>query len=437
MRSNRAVVFAAYRRRRIIAALNAFRHIAGNLHAEQVALRDIAAQFATPCYVYSRAALEQNWRAFDAAFGDHPHRICYAVKANGNLAVLDILARLGCGFDIVSGGELRRVLAAGGAPDKIIFSGVGKQDWEIREALAAGVGCFNIESISELRALSTIAAAQKKIAAVSVRLNPDVDAKTHPYISTGLRENKFGLAAADAITAYRTAHTDPNLRVIGVACHIGSQLTDIAPFVDALNRVLDFVEKLAADGIDIAHIDFGGGLGVRYRDETPPSAAQYAAAIVAQVKQRNPKLSITIEPGRAIVGDAGILLTRALYLKHGMAANFCVVDAGMNDFIRPALYAADHEIVEVAPPNIEAAKYDVVGPVCESSDFLAKNRALKVREGDLLAIKTAGAYCAAMTSNYNARPRPAEVMVCGDAIHLIRARESLEDLYRGEAVLPT
>ncbi len=382
-----------------------FHYIDGHLHAEQTPLRDIAARVGTPCYVYSRATLERHWRAFDAAFGDYPHRICYAVKANGNLAVLNLLARLGCGFDIVSGGELRRVLAAGGDPANTIFSGVGKQAWEIREALNAGISCFNIESEGELRSLSEIAAAHGKIAAISVRLNPDVDAKTHPYISTGLRENKFGLSAQRALAVYQQARADPNLRISGVACHIGSQLTELAPYQDALTRLLDFVDQLEAIGIEIEHLDFGGGLGVRYRDETPPSPAEYGEVILQQLRARKKQLPITIEPGRAIVGNAGILLTRVTYLKHGDAVNFCVVDAGMNDLLRPALYQAYQEIIEVdidarQDPAIESVKgvestdaveYDVVGPVCESSDLLGKQRRLKVHEFDLLAVRTSGA----------------------------------------------
>ena len=417
-----------------------FNYIDGHLHAEQVPLQSIAARFGTPCYIYSRATLERHWRAFDNALGDHPHRICYAVKANGNLAVLNLLARLGSGFDIVSGGELRRVLAAGGAADKTIFSGVGKQAWEIREALEAGISCFNIESEGELRAISDIAGELGRVADISVRLNPDVDAKTHPYISTGLRENKFGLSAERALAVYRQAQADPNLRIAGVACHIGSQLTELAPYKDAMGCVLDFVDQLEAIGIDIEHIDFGGGLGVRYSDEAPPSPAEYGAAIIEQIANhfdRKKQLPVTIEPGRAIVGNAGVLLTRVNYLKHGDASNFCVVDAGMNDLIRPALYRAYQEIIEVAQqPAVEAVEYDVVGPVCESSDFLGKARALKVRAGDLLAVRTSGAYGAVMSSNYNARPRPAEVMVDGDEFHLIKKRESIEALYRDEYILP-
>ena len=430
-----------------------FHYIDGHLHAEQTPLRDIAARVGTPCYVYSRATLERHWRAFDDALGNHPHRICYSVKANGNLAVLEVLARLGSGFDIVSGGELRRVIAAGTeAADKTIFSGVGKQRWEIREALEAGIRCFNIESEGELRRISDIAGQQGRVAAISVRLNPDVDANTHPYISTGLRENKFGLAAERALAVYRHAQSDPNIRISGVACHIGSQLTDLAPYKDALRRVLEFVDRLEASGIEIEHIDFGGGLGVRYCAETPPSPAEYGAAILEQVRARKKILPVVIEPGRAIAANAGVLLTRVVCLKRGGGggadgggADFCVVDAGMNDLIRPALYQAHQEIVEVEQqPSAPERLYDVVGPVCESSDFLGKARRLKVHEAQpgaeseasLLAVRTAGAYGAVMSSNYNARPRPAEVMVDGGEFHLVRKRESLDALYRDESVLP-
>lgn len=416
----------------------------GALHAERVPLADIARAAGTPCYVYSRATLERNWRAFDAAFGNHPHRICYAVKANGNLAVLNVLARLNSGFDIVSGGELRRVLAAGGAARRIIFSGVGKQDWEIRAALDAGIACFNLESEDELHRISAAAADMKKVAAVSVRLNPDVDANTHPYISTGLRENKFGLAPARAMALYKRAHADANIRISGIACHIGSQLTDLAPYRDALARVLEFAAKLDAAGIGIGHLDFGGGLGVRYHAETPPTPAAYVGMILEQVaaheRARRAPLPVTIEPGRAIAAAAGVLVTRVLGVKRGApggGADFCIVDAGMNDLIRPALYQARQDIVEVARrADAPARVVDVVGPVCESGDFLGRARRLRVREGDLLAVRMAGAYGAVMASNYNARPRPAEVMVDGEAFHIARKREKVEEIYRGESVLP-
>lgn len=420
-----------------------FHRLDGQMHAEQVPLVDIARAAGTPCYVYSRATLQRQWRAFDAAFGNHPHRICYAVKANGNLAVLNVLARLGSGFDIVSGGELRRVLAAGGDADKIIFSGVGKLDWEIRAALKAGIACFNIESEDELQRISAAASKMKKIAPVSVRLNPDVDANTHPYISTGLRENKFGLAESRAFAVYKRARDDANLRIEGIACHIGSQLTDLAPYRDALQRVLEFVARLTNAGIDLNHLDFGGGLGVRYHAEAPPAPADYVAAILEQVAafetEHGKRLPVTIEPGRAIAAHAGVLLTRVLGVKRGPGDNnFCIVDAGMNDFIRPALYQSHHDITTVDRQDNDAPArvVDVVGPVCESGDFLGKSRRLQAREGDLLAVRAAGAYGAVFASNYNARPRPAEVMVDGDAFHIVRTRESVDALYRDESLLP-
>lgn len=420
-----------------------FHRIDGHLHAEQAPLADIARAAGTPCYVYSRATLQRQWRAFDAAFGNHPHRICYAVKANGNLAVLNVLARLGGGFDIVSGGELRRVLAAGGAASQTIFSGVGKQEPEIREALTAGIATFNIESEDELQLISAAAADLKKIAPVSVRLNPDVDANTHPYISTGLRENKFGLPESRAFAVYKRARDDANIRIEGVACHIGSQLLDLAPYRDALSRVLEFIARLESAGIAIDHLDFGGGLGVRYHAETPPSPADYVAAILEQVaafeNAHGRRLPVTIEPGRAIAAPAGVLLTRVLGVKRGPGDNnFCIVDAAMNDFIRPALYQSHHDIVEVdrRANDAPARVLDVAGPVCESGDFLGKARQLQARAGDLLAVRAAGAYGAVMASNYNARPRPAEVMVDGDAFHIVRMRESIDALYRGESMLP-
>ena len=414
-----------------------FHYVDGHLHAEQVSLQEIALQVGTPCYVYSRATLERHWHAFDNAFGDYPHRICYAVKANGNLAVLNLFARLGSGFDIVSGGELRRVIAAAGDPAKTIFSGVGKQAWEIREALNAEISSFNIESEGELDRISDIAGQLGKVATISVRLNPDVDARTHPYISTGLRENKFGLAPDRAMAVYQQAMVDSHLQIGGVACHIGSQLTELGPYRDALQRILEFVDQAESRGIEIEHIDFGGGLGVRYSDESPPSPAQYGEIIMEQIRTRKKQLPIVIEPGRAIVGNAGILLTRVNYLKRGEKSSFCVVDAGMNDLIRPALYQAYQEIIEVDQNRPgTAVNYDVVGPVCESSDFLGKERHLKVGESDLLAVRTSGAYAAVMSSNYNARPRPAEIMVDGDRFHVVKKRETLEALYHGESVLP-
>ena len=414
-----------------------FQYQDGRLFAEQVPLDRIAKQVGTPCYVYSRATLERHWHAFDDAFGDYPHMVCYAVKANGNLAILDLLARLGSGFDIVSGGELRRVLAAGGDPSKIVFSGVCKQSWELEEALEAGVKCFNIESEGELENLSEIATRLDKVAPISVRINPDVDAKTHPYISTGLHNNKFGLPVDAAMAVYRTASQDQNIRISGVACHIGSQLTELGPYNDALGRVLDFIETLESNGIKIDHIDFGGGLGVRYFDETPPSPAEYWEILRKQLTSRAISLPITIEPGRAIVGNAGILLTKVNFLKCSASTRFCIVDAGMNDLIRPALYQAYQEIVPVSQhAEVKPDRYDVVGPICESGDFLGKDRVLAVEPDDLLAVRTAGAYSAVMASNYNARPRPAEVMVDGGQFHVVRERESLDQLFQGERSFP-
>ncbi len=414
-----------------------FEHKNRQLFAEQVALGDIAEQVGTPCFVYSRATLERHWNAFNNAFGGYPHQICYAVKANGNLAILNLLARLGSGFDIVSAGELMRVIEAGGDPAKTIFSGVCKQNWEIRNALQAGVGCFNIESEGELQRLSAIAGESGVQPRISIRINPDVDAKTHPYISTGLRENKFGLSPDKALAIYKQAAKDKNIQIHGVACHIGSQLTDLLPFKDALKRTLYFVDQLERIGIEINHLDFGGGLGVRYRDEQPPSVDEYGQMLLDQLKPRTRQIPVTIEPGRAIIANAGILLTRVHYIKKGEASNFCIVDAGMNDLIRPALYQAYQEIVEVDKTSqVDAEVYDIVGPVCESSDFLGKQRRLSVAENDLLAVRTAGAYGAVMSSNYNARPRPAEVMVDGDNFYIIKPRETLESLYQGEQILP-
>ena len=407
------------------------------LHAEEVPLPDIAEAVGTPCYIYSRRTIERHWRAFDDAFEDYPHDIFYAVKANSNLAVLNLLARLGSGFDIVSGGELERVIAAGGDPSRIVFSGVCKLDWEIERALSAGISSFNIESDGELERISRAAARLGKVARIAVRINPDVDARTHPYISTGLRDNKFGLNPQKALEVYRTAAADPHIEVHGIACHIGSQLTDMGPYQDALSRILSFVEKLAQEGIAIGQIDFGGGLGVRYSDEEPPSPRDYWLGLLDRLRDRETPIPVAIEPGRAIMANAGVLLTRVCYLKQGDSSRFCIVDAGMNDLIRPALYQAYQEIVPVRQrPELPEHNWDVVGPVCESSDFLGKDRPLAVEENDLVAVRSAGAYCAVMSSNYNARPRAAEVLVDGDRFHLVRARESLEALYAGESVLP-
>ena len=407
----------------------------GGLHLEQRALEDLARRFGTPLYVYSRAAVENAFRAFDSAFGAAPHLICYAVKANSSLAVLNLLARLGAGFDIVSGGELARVLRAGGAAERIVFSGVGKTAEEMRAALAAGIRCFNIESAAELTRLNAVAGALGRQAPVSLRVNPDVDAGTHPYISTGLKENKFGIPIGDALALYRAARQLPHVRVTGVDCHIGSQLTDAAPFSDAVRRVLWLADQLAAEGIALEHLDFGGGLGIRYRDETPPTPRDWVAALLREAGGSG--LPLLLEPGRAIVGNAGLLLTRVEYLKHTPDKSFAIVDAAMNDLIRPALYEAWHEIVPVRPRQAAATRrYDVVGPVCETGDFLGQDRELALDEGDLLAVLSAGAYGFAMSSNYNARPRAAEVMVDGAAAYLIRPRETLEQLWAGEALLP-
>lgn len=397
------------------------------LHAEGVPLSAIAARFGTPCWVYSRAALTEAYHAYDRALGRHPHLICYAMKANSNLAVLDVLARLGSGFDIVSGGELQRVLAAGGDPRKVVFSGVGKSETEMRFALETGILCFNVESRSELLRLSGVAAAMNRTAAISLRVNPDVDAGTHPYISTGLRKNKFGIAYEEAFALYREAAGLPGIRVTGIDCHIGSQITDVAPFVDALDKVLALVDRLADAGIVLEHIDLGGGLGIRYRDEAPPQPDAYIAALLERYGDR--PQALLFEPGRNLIGNAGLLLTRVEYLKHGVEKNFAIIDAAMNDLIRPVLYEAHHEIVPVRPRADATEVFDIVGPVCESGDFLGQDRPLALAEGDLLAVLSAGAYGMAMSSNYNTRTRAAEVMVDGGAVHLIRERESVPSLY--------
>jgi diaminopimelate decarboxylase len=408
----------------------------GCLRAEDVDLGDIARRVGTPCYVYSRATLERHWRVFDAALGARAHLICYAVKANSSLAVLQVLANLGSGFDIVSIGELQRVLQARGDPARVVFSGVGKRDDEMQRALQAGIRCFNVESANELHRLNEVAGKCGVTAPVSLRVNPDVDARTHPYISTGLRENKFGIAIDTALETYREAATLPHLRVTGIDCHIGSQLTDTRPFVDALERVLRLVSKLQEEGIRLQHIDLGGGLGIRYREQdTPPSPDDYVHALLA--KLRGSPLEILLEPGRAIAGNAGILLTRVEYLKHTADRHFAIVDAAMNDLQRPALYDAWHDIIPVQPRQDEPTLcYDVVGPVCETGDFLGKQRQLALAAKDILAVRSAGAYGFSMSSNYNSRPRAAEVMVDGARLHIIRERETLEDLYRGEHLLP-
>ncbi len=405
------------------------------LFAEQVSMTEIASHFGTPCYVYSKATLERHWHAFNDAFGNYPHLICYAVKANSNLAVLNVLAQLGSGFDIVSVGELERVLEAGGLPENIVFSGVGKRSDELLRALEVGIRCFNIEVQEELFRLDRLAASLNCKAPVSIRVNPDVDAHTHPYIATGLKGNKFGIDIRDATQVYRQASQLKNIEVKGIDCHIGSQLTDVAPFIDALQRVLNLVDSLAELNIPIQHIDIGGGLGIRYKDEVPPEPGDYARSLFDQLGQR--KLEVLLEPGRAIAGNSGILLTQVEYLKPTRDKQFAIVDSAMNDLIRPSLYDAWQEIIPVNKnsPATECC-YDIVGPVCETGDFLGKARTLKISEGDLLAIRSAGAYGFTMSSNYNSRPRAAEVMVDGDRMHLIRKRESISSLWAGERVLP-
>jgi diaminopimelate decarboxylase len=410
-----------------------FEYRDGELHAEQVPLAAIAERYGTPCYVYSRATLERHWRAFDKAFAGRPHLVCYAVKANSNLAVLNVLARLGSGFDIVSVGELERVLAAGGDPAKIVFSGVGKREDELRRALEAGIRCFNVEVPGELDRLNRIAGEMGAKAPISLRVNPDVDARTHPYISTGLRENKFGIDVEDALHHYRRAAEMPNLQVVGIDCHIGSQLTSLTPFIDALERVLVLARKLEGEGIAVHHLDIGGGLGIRYRDEQPPEPAEYAAALSERLAGLD--YEVLMEPGRAIVGNAGVLLTRVEYLKRNRLKNFAIVDAAMNDLIRPSLYEAWQAIIPVRPSDTAPKQvYDIVGPVCETGDFLGKERELALREGDLLAVRSAGAYGFSMSSNYNSRPRPAEVLADGDRAFLVREREELSGLFRGETL---
>ena len=414
--------------------MNAFQLKDGVLHAEEVALSQIATEYGTPCYVYSRAALTSAFRQFDAGFSGHDHLVCYAVKANPNLAILNLFAKLGAGFDIVSGGELARVLAAGGDPGKVVFSGVGKTADEMRAALDAGIFCFNVESEAELDRLNAVAGTMGKRAPVSLRVNPNVDAKTHPYISTGLKNNKFGVAYEQAVALYRRAASLPNLDVHGIDCHIGSQLTELSPFLDALDRVLVLVDQLEAEGITMRHLDIGGGIGIRYTDETPPDFAVYAAAILQKLAGR--KLRLVMEPGRALVGNAGVLLTAVEYLKHGESKNFAIVDAAMNDLMRPALYDAYHEIQAVCPQPGAVEQYEIVGPVCESGDFLGHDRSLALRQGDVLAILSAGAYGMSMSSNYNTRARAAEVMVDGTSVHLVRERESVATLFALEKIIP-
>jgi diaminopimelate decarboxylase len=407
----------------------------GQLWAENVALSQLAEQYGTPLYVYSRATLERHWNAFDSSVGEHPHLVCYAVKANSNLGVLNTLARLGSGFDIVSGGELERVIAAGGDPSKVVFSGVGKTAAEMKRALELKIKCFNVESEPELERLNQVAGELGVKAPISLRINPDVDANTHPYISTGLRDNKFGIAFDRAPAVYAFAQKLENLEIHGIDCHIGSQLTDIEPFIDATDRLLALIDQLRADGINIKHLDVGGGLGVVYRDELPPQPSDYAKALLARL-DNHADLELIFEPGRAIAANAGVLLTKVEFLKPTEHKNFAIIDAAMNDLMRPALYQAWQDIVPVVPREGEAVTYDLVGPICETGDFLGKDRALVLEEGDLLAVRSAGAYGFVMSSNYNTRSRAAEVMVDGDKTHLVRQREELTSLWELENILP-
>ena len=413
--------------------MDAFTYRDAALYAESVPVRNIAEQYGTPTYIYSRAAITQQWHAFDSALKNYPHQICFAVKANSNIAILNILAQLGSGFDIVSGGELARVLAAGGRADKVVFSGVGKTRQEIQYALDMGIQCFNVESVAELMRIQTVAKANDKKAPVSIRVNPDVDAQTHPYISTGLKENKFGVAIDEARVIYQQAKTLSHIDIVGVDCHIGSQLTSVSPFVDALQRVLALVDALSADGIHIRHLDMGGGIGICYQDETPPSPDEYVAAMAPLLAGRT--LTLLVEPGRAIVGNAGILLTTVEYIKASEEKHFAIVDGAMNDLLRPALYQSWQNIIPVIQREGQTQRYDIVGPICETGDFLGKERALTIAEGDMLAIESAGAYGFTMSSNYNSRPRAAEVMVDGEKIFCIRERETIASLFEREHII--
>ncbi len=409
----------------------------GELYADQVRLADIAAEVGTPCYVYSRVAIERNFQSLSTAFEDYPHLICYSVKANSNLAVLNVLARLGSGFDIVSGGELERVLRAGGDPAKVVFSGVGKTKREIEQALEVGIRCIDVESIAELQRVNALAARAGIKAPVAIRVNPDIDANTHPYIATGLRQTKFGIPMADAIAAYRLALDMSHVAIHGIAAHIGSQITDTTPFTEALDRLLRLIEDLEEIGITIENVDIGGGLGVRYRNEQVPDSKNFVTALINAMHARGFDLPLIVEPGRSIVGDAGVLLTKVEYVKSNVVKNFAVVDAGMNDLIRPALYDAWQDIVPlVAESESKRNRYDVVGPVCETADVMGKDRELDVVEGDILAVCTAGAYGWVLSSNYNSRPRPPEVMVDGDQFYLIRHRETIDELCAAESILP-
>jgi diaminopimelate decarboxylase len=410
-----------------------FHYQQDQLYVEEVALADIAEKFGTPCYVYSRAALTDAYHQFADALKSRENLICFAVKSNSNLAILNLFARLGAGFDIVSGGELQRVLAAGGAASKIVFSGVGKSEAEMRLALEAGILCFNVESAAELERLNEVASRMAKVAPVSLRVNPDVDAKTHPYISTGLKQNKFGVAYTEALALYRKAKSLPHLHVTGMDCHIGSQLTETSPFIAAAEKVLILVEQLEQEGIKLEHLDLGGGLGIRYDDETPPAIEEYAKALLGALQGRREKL--IVEPGRVLVGNAGVLLTRVEYLKHGEEKHFAIVDAAMNDLMRPALYDAYHAIYPVHRSHAPKQQYEVVGPICETGDFLGHAREMAVDQGSLLALMSAGAYGMSMSSNYNTRPRAAEVMADGKLVHLIRERESVPQLFAGEKII--
>jgi diaminopimelate decarboxylase len=412
-----------------------FNYRENELFAEDIAVQDIVKKYGSPCYIYSRATLERHWHAFDKAFQDHSHLICYAVKANSNIGLLNLLARLGSGFDIVSIGELERVIAAGGDPKKVVFSGIGKREDEILAALKIGIRCFNIEVRDELDRINHLAKLLGVIAPVSFRVNPNVDAKTHPYISTGLKENKFGIDIDQALTEYRRAATMPNINIIGIDCHIGSQLTETEPFLDALDKLLELVSALKADNINLHHLDLGGGLGIRYNTETPPKPADYIELILERLGATD--FEILLEPGRAIVGNAGILVTQIEYLKPTPHKNFAIVDAAMNDLMRPSLYSAWQEIIPIVKnSNAPEKLWDIVGPVCETGDFLGKERMLKLAQGDLLAIRSSGAYGFSMSSNYNSRPRVPELMVDGNQVHLIRDRESLVELWSSEHLLP-
>ena len=404
------------------------------LYVEDLPVKQLAEEFGTPLYIYSRATLERHWHAFDSALGKHPHLICYAVKANSNIGILNVMAKLGSGFDIVSQGELERVLAAGGDASKVVFSGVAKSRAEIMRALEVSIRCFNVESVAELHHINQIAGEMGKVAPISLRVNPDVDAHTHPYISTGLKENKFGVSVDEAREVYKLAATLPHVKITGMDCHIGSQLTELQPFLDATDRLIRLMEQLKEDGITLKHLDLGGGLGVTYTDETPPHPSDYATALLNKLKDYE-DLEIILEPGRAIAANAGILVAKVQYLKSNESRNFAITDTGMNDMIRPALYEAYMNIIEI-DRTLERKKaiYDVVGPVCETSDFLGKQRELAIAEGDYIAQRSAGAYGASMSSNYNSRPRTAEVLVDGNKAHLIRRRENLSELWALESI---